>query len=115
MRAKLYILGTYFGQVCDFVFGRGICCNGISQFADSNINQTIITSCSFYDCFSGTWKLIENIPSTLLYHSANKIIHKGRDHKWMISGGQGIFINISFINQYKRKGILQLMRMQLQK
>ena len=84
---------THHGQVCEFVFGRGICCNGVTQLADPNtdppINQTLSKSCYFYDCFSGNWTEIASTPSALIYHSANKIMHKGRDYKWMIAGGEG--------------------------
>ena len=79
---------TQGGQVCDFVFGRGICCSGT---CDIQTHQLPVASnlCKFYDCFTDTWKDVPNLPEQILYHQANVIRYKGRDIRWLVSGGQG--------------------------
>jgi len=72
-------------QVCDYVFGKGMCCSGILDNAASPMESTNV--CMYYDCFTDTWVPVTDIPAKLLCHRGNVIKHKGRDYKWLIAGG----------------------------
>ena len=70
------------GQVCEFIFGRGICCNGL----DGSSAPT--DACQYYDCFTDAWKATSSTTKKLKDHAANKVMQKGRDLFWLIAGGQ---------------------------
>ena len=78
--------GTTTDMVCDFVFGKGICCNGLKSTDATDL-------CLYYDCFTNSWSSIMDMPARLTYHASNVIRHKGRDEYWLLAGGQG---NISY-------------------
>ena len=79
---------TSTGQVCEYIFGRGICCNGL----DGTPAPT--DACQFYDCFTEAWKATSSTLKKLKEHAANKVMHKGRDLFWLMAGGQGKFISM---------------------
>ena len=70
-------------QICDYTFGRGVCCNGVDNNTDTAIDE-----CRQYNCFTDTWDTIQSMPEKLRGHAANKIVHKGRDLLWLVSGGR---------------------------
>jgi len=69
-------------QVCDYVFGRGICCGGIQ----SNTTEPI-DCCMYYDGFTKAWIPLPDMPYRLIRHRSNVIEQKGRDYRWLIAGG----------------------------
>ena len=75
---------TTTGQVCEYIFGRGICCNGMDE--QSSPKPTDV--CQFYDCFTEAWKATSSTLKKLVNHAANKVSHKGRDLFWLMAGGE---------------------------
>merc|ERR1712156_507109 len=73
------------GMMCDFAFGKGLCCGGI-------INTTSILytdMCGVYDCFIDGWSRFHDLPKKLAYASAAVVKGEtGRDMGWLVSGGQ---------------------------
>ena len=79
------VSGTSTDQVCDYVFGRGICCLGLTT-ADSTVATD---TCFYWDCFSRSWMATNNVPAKLTSAAANPIRQDGRDEYWIIAGGLG--------------------------
>ena len=79
------VSGTTMDQVCDYVFGRGICCLGLTT-ADPLVPTD---ACFYWDCFSRSWKATNNVPAKLTSAAANPIRQDGRDEYWIIAGGLG--------------------------
>ena len=76
------------GMMCDFAFGKGLCCGGV-------INTTLIPNlytdmCGYYDCFFDNWSRFHDLPKALTHASATVVKGEtGRDIGWLVSGGQG--------------------------
>ena len=81
--------GVLAGARCDTVFGKGICCGGITK-QGVNPDEDILLSdrCGFYDCFPHQWATIQDIP-TKVYATIPAVItnERGRDIGWMWFGG----------------------------
>ena len=72
-------------MICDFVFGRGICCGGFNTDYDTPSDV-----CAFYNCESHNWTLMHDFPEPLIYEAAVVIKEKnGDDIGWLVSGGSG--------------------------
>ena len=80
------VSGTSKDQVCDYVFGRGICCLGLTT-ADATIATD---TCFYWDCFTRSWLPTNNVPAKLTSAAANPIRQDGRDEYWIIAGGVGM-------------------------
>lgn len=65
------------GEMCDFVFGKGICCGG----KDDQTDPTTFTSndmCAFWDCYTDGWTVFEDMPHDVSDAAHNKVISKGK-------------------------------------
>ena len=81
------VSGTSTDQVCDYVFGRGICCLGLTT-----ADPTVATdTCFYWDCFTQSWMATNNVPAKLASAAANPIRQDGRDEYWIIAGGLGSY------------------------
>ena len=73
-------------MMCDFVFGKGICCGGT---IDSTTNM-YTDMCGIYDCFKNGWDRFHDLPKKLTHASGTVVRGEhGRDIGWLVSGGQG--------------------------
>ena len=77
------ISSTTHDQVCDYVFGRGICCLGLLDPSNG------VDTCFYWDCFTQSWIATSNVPAKLVFAAANPIRQEGRDKYWIIAGGKG--------------------------
>ena len=80
------VSGTSTGQVCDYVFGRGICCLGVIIGLETVMATD---TCFYWDCFTCSWMATNNVPAKLASAAANPIRQDGRDEYWIIAGGLG--------------------------
>jgi len=71
--------------ICDFVFGKGLCCGGHNS-SDLTIPNTDI--CGLYDCEENVWAEIHDFPVALYYEAATVLRKHGRDYGWLVSGGE---------------------------
>ena len=71
--------------ICDFVFGKGICCGGHDANDLTKMNTDI---CGFYDCDEHVWTQIHDFPVALYYEAATVIKAKDKDYGWLVSGGE---------------------------
>ena len=90
--------------MCDYAFGKGLCCGGEIDSA----NTLYTDMCGFYDCFTNDWEPFHDLPKKLTHASATVVRGEyGRDIGWLVSGGQGkrqIFLR----NTFSKKGNMDL-------
>ena len=73
-------------MMCDFAFGKGLCCGGLIDLA----NTLYTDMCALYDCFTDSWSRFHDLPKKLTHAAANVVVGEtGRDIGWLVSGGQG--------------------------
>jgi len=73
-------------MICDFVFGKGLCCGGHDP---SNLTVPNTDICGLFDCQEQTWTNIHDFPiSQLLYEAATVLRRHGKDYGWLVSGGE---------------------------
>ena len=71
-------------MICEFVFGRGVCCGGLRE--NDGKAQNI---CGFYNCQVDRWEIIHDLPAHLYHEASTVLTKKGEDYGLMISGGEG--------------------------
>ena len=74
-------------MMCDFVFGKGLCCGGLIDSV--SIPKKYTDMCGFYDCFELDWVRVHDLPKKLVDASHTPVREKGRDIGWIVSGGRG--------------------------
>ena len=95
--------GAYYRMMCDFVFGKGMCCGGTID----PVNHLYTDMCGFYDCFANDWTRFHDLPKKLIYASSTPVREKGRDIGWLVSGGLGKFVPRSRMAEvYHKRGSL---------
>ena len=72
-------------MICDFVFGKGLCCGGHDP---SNLTVPSTDICGLFDCQEQTWTNIHDFPITLYYEAATVLRRNGKDYGWLVSGGE---------------------------
>lgn len=84
---EIFSGGAYEYMMCDYVFGKGICCGG--SFYDTTATSDVhVDMCGVYDCFVDNWVQFHDLPKKAI-HSGHAVVRQDqRDQGWLISGGK---------------------------